>query len=112
VSTPDDVRAVRAAVNESTFREINEQLSSIAVDGAGLRDVVCECARADCTALVPVTSPEYEAVRADGNHFVVAPGWEHVDTERESVTVSTERYWVVEKLGRAGDVSEELDPRG
>ena len=112
MSTSDDVRAVRTAVNESTFREINEQLASIAVDESGLRDVVCECARADCTTLVPVTAPEYEAARSDGHHFIVAPGWEHVDAERESVTVRTDRYWVVEKGGEARVVSEQLDPRG
>jgi hypothetical protein len=111
VSTQDDVQAVRAAVNESTFREINEQLTTIQVDDSGLRDIVCECARVDCTALVPVMSAEYEAVRAHGHHFIVAPGWEHVDTARERVTVRNERYWVVEKAGAAGEVSEQLDPR-
>ena len=105
MNPPDDANAVRAAVNESTFREINEQLAGIG------EDVVCECARADCTTLVPVTAGEYEAVRADGDHFIVAPAVEHVDAARERVAVRNERYWVIAKAGLAGDVAEQLDPR-
>jgi hypothetical protein len=103
-------RSVSAAVNESTFREINEQLTGIG-DDPGLRDVVCECARADCTALVPVTDAEYEAARADGNHFIVAPSAEHTDENVERVVLRNERFWLVEKDGTAGEVSEKLDPR-
>jgi hypothetical protein len=108
VDREGETGAVRAAVTESTFREINEQLAAIGDDG-GLRDVVCECARADCTALVPVTDGEYEAVRADGHHFVVAPSEEHFDQTHERVVVRNDRFWVVEKIGPAADVSERLD---
>jgi hypothetical protein len=104
-------RAVSAAVNESTFRDINEQLAGIGDDAGVLRDVVCECARADCTALVTVTDAEYEAARADGNHFIVAPGDEHVDLKAERIVLRNERFWIVEKAGKAADVSEALDPR-
>ena len=100
-----------AAVNESTFRDINEQLAGLGDDVGVLRDVVCECARADCTSLVTVTDAEYEAARADGNHFIVAPGDEHVDLTIERVVLRNERFWVVEKAGKAADVSEALDPR-
>ena len=106
----DQRRAVGAAVNESTFREINEQLAGIG-ENVGLRDVVCECARADCSELVAVTDAEYDAVRADGHHFVVAPSDQHVDSAVERVVVRNERFWVVEKAGPAGEVSEKLDPR-
>jgi hypothetical protein len=103
-------RAVSAAVNESTFRDINEQLAGIS-DDAGLRDVVCECARADCTSLVAVTDAEYEAARADGHHFIVSPSEEHVDENVERIVLRNERFWVVEKAGPAATVSEALDPR-
>ena len=102
--------AVRAAVHESTFREINEQLTAIG-DDPGLRDVVCECARPDCTALIPITDTEYEAVRADGHHFVIAPGEEHVDEDIERVVVRNERFWVVEKAGVAAEIADDLDTR-
>jgi hypothetical protein len=107
-------RDVRAAINESTFREINEQLvATVALesDDDALHDVVCECARLDCTDLVTLTVDEYDAVRAEGERFVVAPSDEHVTAESERVVVRNDRYWVVEKIGVAGDVANDLDPR-
>ena len=107
-------REVRAAINESTFREINEQLvATVALDSENdeLHDVVCECARADCTDLVPLTVREYDTVREDGERFVVAPGDDHVKVETERVVARNERYWVVEKIGIAGEIAAELDPR-
>jgi hypothetical protein len=107
-------RDVRAAINESTFREINEQLvATVALDGDDdeLHDVVCECARADCTELVTVSVAEYDAARAEGERFVVAPSVEHVIAESERVVVRNDRYWMVEKIGVAGDVANDLDPR-
>ena len=107
-------RDVRAAINESTFREINEQLvAAVALDGSDgeLHDVVCECARADCTELVTLTLREYDAVRAESERFVVAPGEEHVKADAEIVVERYQRYWVVEKIGVAGEVAVALDPR-
>src|SRR5262245_34198196 len=106
LSEDDGARAVNAAVSESTFRDINEQLAGIGDDPGVLRDVVCECARADCTSLVTVTDAEYEAARADGNHFIVAPGDEHVDLKVERIVVRNERFWIVEKAGKAAGFSE------
>ena len=110
MSQPEQPDAVGAAVNESTFRDINEQLAAIGAS-EGLRDVVCECARAECTSLVTVSEAEYEAARADGHHFIVAAGQEHVDESVERVVLRNDRFWLVEKLGQAAVVSEALDPR-
>ena len=110
MSQSEQPDAVGAAVNESTFRDINEQLSAIGGSEA-LRDVVCECSRAGCTALVTVSEAEYEAARADGHHFIVAPSQEHVDLSVETIVVRNDRFWLVEKQGTAADVSEALDPR-
>jgi hypothetical protein len=107
-------REVRAAINENTFREINEQLvAAVALDAGDdeLHDVVCECARVDCTELVTVSVPEYDEVRESGERFIVAPGAEHVAPEHERIVERRERYWIVEKVGPAGDVAEALDPR-
>ena len=107
-------RDVRAAINENTFREINEQLvAAVALDAAGdeLHDVVCECARVDCTELVTVSVQEYDGVREEGGRFIVAPGQEHVTPEHEHVVERNERYWIVEKVGPAGDIADALDPR-
>jgi hypothetical protein len=107
-------RDTRAAINENTFREINEQLvPSVALDADEdeLYDVVCECARVDCTELVPVTVSEYNAVRETGEQFIVAPSAEHVTLAHERVIERNDRYWIVEKVAVAGDVADELDPR-
>jgi hypothetical protein len=110
-----DVLDARVAGNESLFREINERIqasnaSHVWVDPP-YADWVCECAREECVVPVQLTVQEYEAVRADPIRFLVAPDEEHVSPDVEQVVSRHERYWVVEKRGVAGDVSEELDPR-
>ena len=110
-----DLLQDRVARNESRFREINERIepSNAAhhwVDPP-FPDWICECARPDCTVAVRLTIAEYETVRSEAAHFLVAPSDEHVVPEVERVIERTERYWVVEKAGVARDVSEDLDPR-
>ena len=58
-----------------------------------------------------LTTQEYEAVRADGTHFVVSPADRHVDTEIENVIEMSTRYWVVEKTDESGETAEAADPR-
>jgi hypothetical protein len=105
----------RAAKNESLFREHNERIEAHNaahhwVDPP-FADWVCECARGDCAVPVQLTIAEYEAVRSVATRFLVAPSDEHVLPDIELVVTRHERYWVVEKIGDAGDVSEELDAR-
>ena len=50
-------------------------------------------------------------VRAEPTHFLIAPSVEHVAPAVERVVRREDRYWVVEKIGVAGEVSEDLDPR-
>lgn len=110
-----DVLETRAATNESLFREINERIQASNAAHTWVDppypDWVCECAREGCSVPVRLTVQEYEAVRADPAHFLVTPSDEHVRPEVEAIVHRHERYWVVEKRGAAGDVSEELDPR-
>jgi hypothetical protein len=51
---------------------------------------------------------EYEEIRSDPRRFVVKPGHELPDFER---VVEQEGYYVVQKVGDAGEVAERLDPR-
>jgi hypothetical protein len=109
---PGDVQGERAARNESLFREHNE---SIELDNAidqrsAFAEWICECADEACTVPVQLTVAEYEAVRADATHFLVAPGEAHT-ADIERVVKREERYWIVEKRGRAAEVSETFDPR-
>jgi hypothetical protein len=90
--------------NQSLSREINEAVKELHDSFEGVaecEDWMCECANADCVERVRVSSNEYEAVRADGSRFFVAPTDEHVWAECESITERTDRYWIVEKIDAA-----------
>ena len=108
-----DVPAERAARNESLFREYNEsvEMDSAVDHAAAFAEWICECANEACVVPVQLTVAEYEAVRANATHFLVAPGDAHIPADIERVVKREERYWIVEKLGRAAAVSEKLDPR-
>jgi hypothetical protein len=98
-------------MNESLFREVNERLEERAVDRGNRSgfEIVCECAREDCTARIPVPIGEYEAVRSEATTFIVVPG--HADPSVERIVASREGYEIVEKLGEAALVAEVENPR-
>ena len=106
----------RAARNQSRFREYNERIEPHNavhhwVDPP-YAEWICECAFESCTVPVLLTTAEYEAIReASPARFFVAPTDAHVVPEIELVVERQDRYWVVEKVGEAADVSERLDPR-
>ena len=68
----------------------------------------CECHRAECGASFQVTIEAYEAVRADGRRFLVAPGHQ---TSDESIISTSDTYSVIEKMGDQGFIADSLDPR-
>ena len=101
----------RTARNESIFREINEGIRRGRWPGeedsiSGFR---CECASLGCTEMLPLTFREYERVRQYPRRFIVAPGHERLDVE--AVVEKQSAYLVVQKLGEAGKVAEEANPR-
>ena len=108
------MRAVQAtdeqiALNESTFRDVNEAIEAGRREREGLVPFVCECGRLGCTAVVELTLREYEDVRAGSRCFLVAQG--HV-SEFEEVRSSEPRYTVVVKPeGPLGDIADRTDPR-
>jgi hypothetical protein len=108
-----DPVAERVAENESRFREANEDINAIAAK-TDLPHIpfVCECADLCCTEILRLSHSEYEEIRDDGRHFLNAPG--HQTAARGWAVVVAERdgYVVVEKLAEAGEISENLDPRG
>ena len=111
----DSARDERRARNEALFREVNERIEDLSSDSAGeseqaeALEVVCECGRDDCTELIEVTRPQYEAVRSDPRRFIVRPGHEHTDIER--VVERNSGFLVVEKLEHAAEIAVEEDPR-
>lgn len=110
-----DDREVRAAKNQSLFREINERIQalndvfSIVVPESGAW--VCECANESCIELITLTPAEYEAVRATPDRFFVMADDAHFWPDIERVVERTDRYWVVEKYGRGAIVAADADPR-
>lgn len=71
--------------------------------------MVCECADEDCAQRLILRPEEYERIRADPTHFVVAHG--HVDPTIEEIVHRTDRFEVVRKVGDAAEAAA-LDPRG
>ena len=106
-------REERVARNESTTREINEQIEQAheAAPVEGPVRVLCECGREDCDRVIAMTLAEYESVRADPHQFAVAR--DHVLADLERVVAETDRYAVVAKReGTPAAVAVEEDPRG
>src|SRR3954452_1934597 len=105
-----DVRRVRAAKNQSLFREVNERIGELSVSSpASFIQFVCECMTEGCDQQVSLTREEYEQIRSGSNRFFVVTGHEVVDVER--IVDSTDRYVVVANLGKGESVAEHLDPR-
>jgi hypothetical protein len=106
-----DERERRMTQNEALFREVNERVQekAEAFGSAGTFEYLCECANADCTFQVSLTPAQYESVRADPTQFVVLPL--HFTPEIEVMVSEDVGFWIVKKVGEAGDYVEELDPR-
>ena len=108
-----DARARRVGLNESIFRQVNEQIESLNRDfGDELRTMtaICECARGDCTERLEISVREYEEVRADPRRYIVIPG--HEVPEFEVTIEQRDSYDVVEKReGLPAEVAEKTDPR-
>lgn len=93
----------RNARRQVLFREVNERISE-ADRGFGeaeaLRiEFMCECGNLDCAARIEMAQDEYDALRREGNRFVLVPG--HEDASVESVVARTDRFLVVERVGEA-----------
>ncbi len=99
----------RVALNEATFRELNEAIEDGRSTRSGVVGFLCECGVLGCNEVVELTIAEYESVRADGRHFFVRPGH---DTEVDDVIERHSEYSVVAKRGQAGRIAESQDPRG
>jgi hypothetical protein len=102
----------QAAHNEAVARDLNEGIEAAHEEAGreGYVPMLCECGKADCEHVVPMTLEEYEAVRDDPRHFAVAP--EHLLVQVERVVEDEGRFLVVEKRpGVPATVAEDEDPR-
>ena len=109
-----DERAKRLGQNEATFRRANERIESVAHGFSLVSErsaFVCECALPTCVEPIELTIAEYEHVRSESTWFVVVPGHEVLDIEKQVEQHAT--YTIVEKLpgGPAGVAIREDDRR-
>jgi hypothetical protein len=105
----DSAGKQRIAMNEATFRKVNEGMETGQAP-EGLLTFMCECGRLGCNKLIQLTRPEYEALRANPRTFAIIDG--HEIPEVEEIVGRTERYIVVEKAGQAeAEIVEHTDPR-
>jgi hypothetical protein len=107
-------RAARAARNQHLYRTVNERVQEVNEAFDALHPVgewTCECASPECFETIEMTHEEYEAVRASSDRFFVKPDEAHVVPEAEDVVERHERYWVVQKVGVAGELARRKDPR-
>jgi predicted ThiF/HesA family dinucleotide-utilizing enzyme len=99
----------RVAMNEATFRKVNEGMEA-GQDPSGLLAFVCECGRLGCNKLIQLTRAEYEDIRANPRRFAILDG--HEILEAEAIVERHDRYLVVEKAGDpVAEIVEHTDPR-
>ena len=97
----------RDARTQTIFRAGNEALRRVAGSRNGAVPFLCECRDERCFTRIPLTSAEYEEVRAHPRRFVVARG--HEGDER--TIALNDGYALVEKDAAAGEIAVETDPR-
>jgi hypothetical protein len=99
------------AQQEAVSRQINEAIERGIWPGEDASQVRmhCECSRPDCNSYVHLRVEEYEHIRSHARRFILTPG--HELPQIENVLGRHADYFVVEKIGAAGETAEELDPR-
>ena len=99
------------ARNQVAFREVNERIAELTNEWrqTDMSLFVCECSDTTCAESLEISPAEYEEVRADGARFVICRG--HDIPEVERVVAGNGRFIVVEKIGPAGTIARDADPR-
>ena len=105
--------AERVAYNDAVFREANETIREKTTEWKmdGLLPALCECADMSCRVVLRLTRRQYEDVRANPRWFINAPGHHLSANGWVRIVAEHHRYVVVEKIGEAGEIVEQLDPR-
>ena len=107
--TAMDGAEMQVAVNETTFRDVNEGIEGGRSERDGRVPFVCECGLIGCNAIVELSLGEYESVRAGARCFLVAPGH---GASFDEIRHEESRYRVVRKPdGPLGELAERTDPR-
>jgi hypothetical protein len=103
--------AERIGRNDAIFRQANERISEVAEAAHFDEQVpfICECADPACREIVPMMLDEYADVRREPRLFLNVPGHQASAQGWGQVVESHNHYVVVEKVGPAGEVAEQLD---
>jgi hypothetical protein len=103
----------RIVRNDAIFREANEGIREAAeehlTDGDEQVPFVCECADENCRDFVQMTLAEYQLIRSDPRLFVNVAGHQASAHGWAEAVASRDGHVVVEKVGPAGDLAEELE---
>jgi hypothetical protein len=99
-------REERIAYNEAWSRSLNERRAEWAAGDEARPSFRCECWQQDCMERIPLSRQDWELVRAEPNRFAVAP--DHVAADFEAVVKALPHFWLIEKFGKAGQITEEL----
>src|SRR3954470_13292204 len=101
--------AERIARNDATFREANEQIER-AAEPLGIEPVpfLCECADERCTEIVKLTLDQSEGVRDEQRWYLKVAGHEQGSRSHVRIVSNCGDYLVVEKVGKAGELAEQL----
>lgn len=103
--------AERIGRNDAIFRHANEGISEVAEAQEIEESVpfICECADPACVEIVQMSMKEYREIREDPRVFLNVPGHEASAQGWAQVIESHDRYVVVEKIGPAAEVAEQLE---
>jgi hypothetical protein len=75
-------REERLAKNEALFREVNNRIVDVGSSSLGL-EVVCECGDGACDDVLPISIDEYAQIRSEPTLFLVVPGHDTPEVERD-----------------------------
>jgi hypothetical protein len=103
--------AERIGRNDAIFRRANERISEVAEAEHFDEQVpfICECADPACREIIPLMLDEYADVRRDARLFLNVPGHQASAQGWGQVVETHDHYVVVEKVGPAGEVAEQLE---
>ena len=112
MSRMGDESAERVAKNNAIFRAANERIRASAEKHRAMESEVpflCECQSPKCIEIVCMSLEEYGTIRSHPRRFLNALGHERVDGSNVRTVEQFAGHVVVEKLGEAGRLVEDLD---
>jgi hypothetical protein len=111
-SPMDAATEEKIAQNNDAFRRSNEEIRLAAhehgLDDSQVVPFICECSDARCVQIIKLTVAEYRRVRNNSRWFVHAVGHEPDIPGAVRLIEQHERYTLVEKIGHAGTLAEDL----